>query len=95
MSKSYTNSPMIFKRYYVNVYSIFKHGTIEWRVFRPTTDYRKVYRCLQFSQEFLEHALGYHLPVEKYVKDYDFPEPLPFIVKLENGYQKTKVTKKH
>jgi hypothetical protein len=51
------------KRYAVNLYSIFKHGTIEFRHFFPTLNPDHVRAALEYSKKFVEEAIGDQTPV--------------------------------
>lgn len=59
------NNPSI-RRYFVNVYSIFRHGTIEFRHFFPTLDSEEVRGAFLYSERFVTEALTSRIPVEQW-----------------------------
>lgn len=53
------------KRYALNMYSIFKHGTIEFRHWFPTKDVNELLSVMEYCEAFIENALGERLPIKE------------------------------
>jgi len=86
---------LTIKRFAVNLYSIFKHGTVEFRHFFPTLDPEEVESCLEYCKRFVEEGIGDQKPVTEILKErkFKFPKAVPFSFELEDGWQKTNFKK--
>lgn len=96
MAKNGEVFPQITKRYAVNTFSIYKHGTVEFRCFFPTMKTEEIIDCLKFCTLFINEALKEHpKPIQEAVnfEEFNFPKSIPFSYELEMGWQATKVKK--
>lgn len=80
----------------VNVFNATKGSTIEFRVFRASTNPVEIYSCLKFAEvvtkEMLKGTEG--VPVTDLLKRYNFHFPkLNFNEELAYGWQQTRLTK--
>ena len=82
-----------FYRQGFNVYSLFKHGTVEFRLFWQSMDIKQIKTALDFSDVIMEDALGKQDSfddIEEYFTGKNFPPHLPYDAKLEENFQSTK-----
>ena len=80
----------------VNLYSLLKMGSIEFRVFRASINPVEIYSSLLFSKRYVEEALKGKdgKPVAEILKEGQFKfAPLNFDEKLAKGWQETRQTK--
>jgi len=78
----------------INVRSIFKHGTTEFRLFAGTTDPEQVRDALEFSKQYMEAALFNPTRTAKEIyesREWNFPKWQEFRPDLERGYKATKI----
>lgn len=86
----------ITPRAYVNLRSLKKHGTIEFRNFYGTTDEHEFRSMLEYSETFLSFALGDQTPVCKWfpkeyiLRGWDLPFMKPWSEAMEAKYQETR-----
>ena len=77
----------------INILSVFKHKTVEFRCFPGTMDLEEYRSCFQFASEFVWNALYYP---EWTVKDmyenekWNFPKWQKFDSELEKGYLRSR-----
>jgi len=92
LSKNGTRAFHITPRAGMNLRSLAKHGTIEYRHFPGSSDYREIKSCLEWVGLYTTAALGAGWsPLEIYnSKDWNFPQFRQYEHALEMGYQKTK-----
>jgi len=77
----------------VNVRAIFKHGTVEFRVFAGTTDPEQVADALEFARQYMEAALYNPTRTAKDIyesRTWNFPQWQEFRPDLERGFLATK-----
>lgn len=55
------------RRYALNMYSIFKHGTIEFRYFYPTKNRDELGYVLDYVAAWIDNALGAKLPIAEFL----------------------------
>jgi hypothetical protein len=92
-SKAGKKAHVTFFRQGFNVYSLFKHGTIEFRIFWQTMEASQIKTALEFSHNVIEDALGKQdsfYQIEEYYLQKIFPPQIDFDPVLEEGFQKTK-----
>ena len=80
------------RRHAVNLYSLFKHGTVEFRHFFASKDLYEIRCCFEFVTKYIEEALGSRRPIEEVFAEnthWKFPKESPFSEELENGWQNT------
>lgn len=83
-------------RSYVNLRSLHKHGTVEFRHFYGTADGHQFRSMLQYCETFLRQALGERRPVSEWFleglmdRDWSFPGMEPFSAELEASWRETK-----
>ena len=80
----------------VNLFNLTKGETIEFRIFRATTNPVELYSCLHLAQRFICEALkgDNGVPVSKIVESYNYKFPkLNFDYKLAKGWEDTRQTK--
>jgi len=80
----------------VNMKSLKKHGTIEFRHFFGTLDMVKMRNCLIWCAKFLNAALnnmGEPTEILERLPWLTFPHPEPFNVELAKGFDKTTISK--
>lgn len=82
------------KRYALNMYSIFKHGTIEFRHWFPTKKRSEIASVLDFCRKYIDNALGDRLPFQKLLANntsWTFPveDDVKYNHVLEIGWQRT------
>lgn len=71
-------------RYSVNLRSLRKHGTIEFRTFGGTTEPEEIRELLEFATRYVEEALSDDpTPVADYVGLYSAPAEIPFDLDAE------------
>jgi hypothetical protein len=77
------------KRYGFNLYSLFKHGTVEMRCLFPTLNPLEVSGSLEFFKRFVHEALTSRRMVRQWLRpnDYCVPKPQPFSLRLESAWQ--------
>ena len=78
----------------INLRSLNKNGTVEFRCFPGTVDAERVGECLLFAKLFLESALGDQSKSAKDIYEsrvWNLPSWQPFIYNLEVRYHETKV----
>lgn len=94
-SKKGTHAPMTFMRQGINTHSFFKTGTIEFRIMWATLDIKYVANMLEFSKLFMDDALNKQKNFKDIVNHFKgtFQPELPFDLKLEKGFQLTKIDK--
>lgn len=83
------------KRYGFNLYSLFKHGTVEMRCLFPTLDPTEVIGSLTFFRKFLFEALRGGPAVRDWLVpgEYRTPKQPPFSLRLETIWQETNFKK--
>jgi len=74
----------------INMKSLFKHGTVEFRCFAGTHDPDEVREAMKWCEQFFIHALTDQLPVRKFVMPTKMPICPPFDAQMEKRYQETK-----
>lgn len=90
-NKSGKEAHITFNRYYVNVYSIFKHGTIEFRHFFPTYEIEQIRDAITYCDLFIRDCLGENLGVQNILdsKNWNFPKEPAYNHELQLGWEKT------
>lgn len=73
----------------VNLRSLRKHGTVEFRFFWGTVDVEEFKECLRFVQDFFDHACGDRAPIEEWCVDFNLPKAIPFNPEHEKTFLKT------
>lgn len=89
--KDGTIYPKTIKRYGVNLYSMFKHGTVEFRSIFGTKDPNEVQDCLRFFTIFMDAALSSEQTPLNELIDWDefhFPKQVPYSHHLETCFRK-------
>jgi len=74
----------------INLRSIFKNGSIEFRVFPGTVDLDEIKSCFEFAHDFTWAALNDHSITAKYMHEtnnWNFPKWQPFLPELEKVWQ--------
>lgn len=76
-------------RQYINLSSIEKNGTLEFRQFPATTRIEEVRSCLEWAKRFVDEALGNQRDPEAFMEGYDweFPEGKFIDAGLERLYR--------
>lgn len=79
-------------RYTLNLRSIHKHGTVEFRMFSGTTEPDEVREILAFSERYVEEALSPEpTPVAEYVDLYSAPPSIPFDLDAEIAFVRARM----
>lgn len=74
-------------RYTLNLRSIHKHGTVEFRMFSGTTEPEEVRELLSFAERYVAEALSpTPAPVAEYVDLYSAPPSIPFDLDAELAF---------
>jgi hypothetical protein len=81
--------PQTTKRYFINLFSVFQNGSIEFRHFFPTTDLTEIKGVLGFITRFVNEALGDFEPVSSWGRRYKLPSEFSYDPWLEECWQKT------
>jgi len=92
-NKAGKKAHITFYRQGFNVYSLFKHGTVEFRLFWQSMDIAQMKTALEFSSVIMEDALGKQDSfdqIEEYYTGANFPPHLPYDEKMEEVFQNTK-----
>lgn len=80
----------------VNLRSLHKHGTVEFRFFYGSIDPTQVRHVAEFCAEYMSQALGEGVPIEEWypvmkkLSGWDFPSPLSFIPWQERRFEETR-----
>jgi hypothetical protein len=92
LSKNGTRAFHITPRAGMNLRSLEKHGTIEYRHFPGSSDHKEIKSCLEWAGLYTTAALGAGWsPAEIYnSQDWNFPQFKQYNHALETGYQRTK-----
>lgn len=95
LSKDGKHAPMTFMRQLVNTHSFFKTKTIEYRGFWGSLDIDEIQNCLEFLDLLIDVALNSPNAclTDFWPKSKRLPKELPFDLRLEQGFQSTKVAK--
>ena len=91
MVKDGTILPQTTKRYCLNLFSLKKHGTIEYRGLYMTMNPESVYDSLVFFADFMSEAVGDQRPICDAVDlgSYLFPLEIPYHHEQQLGWEKT------
>lgn len=81
--------PQTTKRYGVNLFSIHKHGTVEFRWFYPTLDPAEINDILVFCTAFMLDALNDTSHTEALLPKLHLPKEVAYDHRLEMGWQAT------
>jgi hypothetical protein len=77
----------------INIRSLFKHNSVEFRLFPGTTDPKQVVDCLEFADAYMRAGLWDHSITARDIyesKEWNFPEWQPFLPELEKVFLSTK-----
>ena len=76
-------------RSYINLSSIEKNGTVEFRQFSSTTNIDQIRDCLDWCSVFVQEAIGEQRSPEQFMSEqyYDFPEQMRIDPALERLYR--------
>jgi hypothetical protein len=95
LSKSGRRQFQIAPRPAMNLRSLFKNGTIEFRHFPGTANWMEIESAVSWCKFFVIAAITDFTPAEQVYgfRGWTFPEFRPYIHELELGYQETKFKK--
>ena len=74
----------------INMKSLFKHGTVEFRCFAGSHDPDEIKQAMEWCEQFFIHALTDQLPVRQFKLPTKLPLCPPFNEIMEQRYQATK-----
>ena len=77
----------------INIRSLFKHNTVEFRIFTASTNPDQLRDCLQFAHEYMDAALNNPTRTAKDIyesREWNFPEWQEFLPRLEESYKSSK-----
>lgn len=74
----------------INMKSLFKHGTVEFRCFPGSHDPEAIRQAMLFCDQFFKAALGDQKPVREFIRPKLLPILPPYDPYLEKRYQETK-----
>ena len=74
----------------INLRSLVKNGSIEFRIFPGTVDLEEIQACFEFAHDFTWAGLNDHSITAKYMHEtnnWKFPKWQPFLIELERIWQ--------
>ena len=78
----------------INIRSLFKHNTVEFRIWTGTTDPEQVRDCFLFAHDYMVSGLYNHSRTAKTIYEtgtWNFPKWQTFYPELEKGYKASKI----